>query len=89
MELIPDNLDQKVNKIHFKSSVTELLDNQTRICIKSILNMLDVTVKDGSDKSILRKVILDNVNELERTSKEIISSPVKPDSHNYPTRVIK
>lgn len=76
MELYSDNL-VKVKKIYFTQSVEEMLDSQTAQTIKAIMMLAESGDYDDQFMKKLRKVVLDNVNDLSRLSKNIIESLVE------------
>ena len=65
-----------INKIYFKYSVTEISDNQRTQAIKSILDTVDLLVDDQAKRKKIRKVVLDNINDLHRVFVNIINSLV-------------
>ena len=81
MELIRNGGEKKISdKIYFKQSVTEIVDTQKTQAIKSILNTVDLVVepekKDSEVRRIIRKSVLDNVNDLNRVFTNIVESLV-------------
>ena len=67
--------------IYFKQSVTEIIDAQRAQAIKSILNTVDLVVEpnvvNSESRKRIRKVVLDNINDLNRIFNNIIESLVK------------
>lgn len=81
MELDRSNIEKKLGNIHFKYSVKEIIEAQKVQAIKYILNTVDLTVepevKDSSARKQIRKSVLDNINDLNRTFQNIVDSLVE------------
>jgi len=80
MDLVKEDIEQKLGKIHFKYSVKEITEAQKTQAIKFILNVVDLVVEpdvsDSKARKQIRKAVLDNINDLNRVFQNIIDSLV-------------
>jgi len=72
------NNGKRKSTIYFKHSVEEIIDNQTKQAIKSIMGTVDATVEpevsNSAKRKVIRKVILDNINDLKRVCMRAVDS---------------
>lgn len=76
MQIVDENI-RTTSKIFFKQSVKDILQRETSSTIKEILNVIDVIVENPDERSTIRKVVLDAVNEYHRTATNIVASLVE------------
>ena len=58
----------------FEANIGEYIDSNTKKTIRNILNVLDANYPSDSKRASMRKVILDNINELNIIFKHVVSN---------------
>lgn len=80
VELIENTVKKNTDAIYFKVSLKEIIQNQKTQAIKYILDTVDMLVVDDSARKKIRKVVLDNINDMNRVFESTIDSII--DSRN-------